>query len=213
MSVPPQELISALRRGAARAEAERRTISEFLEELGDNNVWLICLLLTLPFVQPIATGPFATAGGLAFAGIGWRLARGDSGVWLPEKIRRLRPGHRTWRSFASFGAWLLGVLGRVCVPGRMSPLVDAVGVRGAAWAVVAGGVLLAVPWVLVPLSNSLPALIVLFACLARLQRDGLMLIVAAIFTLLTLAYFGLAGWAMFWAGEHSLLWLRQWMGR
>lgn len=73
MSLPPQsssnataaDFICALSASAQVARSRGQTIGEFFDQLGDGNAWLMALILTLPFIQPLPTGPIATFGGLA----------------------------------------------------------------------------------------------------------------------------------------------------
>lgn len=202
------DFIHALSSSARAARAGGQTIGQFLDHLGDGNAWLMALILTLPFIQPLPTGPIATFGGLAFAGIGWRLIRGDESVWLPMRIRSTRPGATTWNAFSGFGCGLLRILGRVSRTDRMVWLVDTVGRRGAAWMILVGGLLVALPFLVVPLQNSLPALIIFFACVGRLQRDGAMYLLALLSLVVTLIYFTLVTWVLFFAAEQSWMWFR-----
>ena len=202
------DFIRALSTSARAARTGGQTIGEFLDQMGDGNAWLMALILTLPFIQPLPTGPMATFGGLAFAGMGWRLIRGDESVWLPMRIRSTRPGAATWNAFSGFGCWLLRILARVSRTERMVWLVEAVGRRGAAWMILVGGLLVAVPFLVVPLQNSLPALIIFFACAGRLQRDGAMYLLALLSLVVTLVYFALVTWVLFFAAEQSWMWLR-----
>jgi len=216
MSLPPQsssnataaDFIRAMSASAQVARSGGQTIGEFLDQLGEGNARLMALILTLPFIQPLPTGPIATFGGLAFAGIGWRLIRGDESVWLPMRIRSTRPRAMTWNAFSGFGCGLLGIVGRVSRTERMVWLVDAVGRRGAGWLILVGGLLVALPFLVVPLQNSLPALVIFFACIGRLQRDGVMYLLALLSLVVTLIYFTLVTWVIFFAAEQSWMWLR-----
>jgi hypothetical protein len=144
--------------------------------------------------------------------MGWRLVRGDESVWLPQRIRSTRPGPVTWNAFSGFGCGLLRMIGRVTRTGRMAGLHSAVGRRGAAWMIVIGGLLVALPFLVVPLQNSLPALVIFFACVGRLQRDGAMYLLALLSLAITLVYFALVTWVIFFAAGQSWMWLRQWLG-
>ncbi len=207
-SATAADFIQALSTSARTARAGGQTIGQFLDLLGDGNAWLMALILSLPFIQPLPTGPIATFGGLAFAGIGWRLIRGDESVWLPMRIRSTRPGSTTWNAFSGFGCGLLQILGRVSRTDRMTWLVEAMGRRGPAWLILVGGLLVALPFLVVPLQNSLPALIIFFACIGRLQRDGAMYLLALLSLVITLIYFTLVTWVLFFAAEQSWVWLR-----
>lgn len=46
------------------------------------------------------------------------------------------------------------------------------------------------------------------AALARLHRDGLMLVMAVFWLKITIVYFALILWAVFFLGEQGLAWLR-----
>jgi len=207
MIATAEEFIRRLRNGAEAARLDVESVGRFLERLGEGNAWLMCLILTLPFIQPLPTGPIATLGGLAFAGIGIRLRRGEEALWLPGKLRALRPGPRTWNAFSGFGCWLLGTLSHVSRPGRLVGLVDRLGHRGAATLVLVGGLLVAVPFLVVPLQNSLPALIIFFTCLGRLQRDGAMYLLALLSLVVTLVYFALILWGLTFAAGRGWEWL------
>jgi hypothetical protein len=86
--------------------------------------------------------------------------------------------------------------------------VDAVGRRGAGWLILVGGLLVALPFLVVPLQNSLPALVIFFACVGRLQRDGVMYLLALLSLVVTLIYFTVITWVIFFAAEQSWMWLR-----
>lgn len=78
--------------------------------------------------------------------------------------------------------------------------------------IVIGGLLVALPFLVVPLQNSLPALVIFFACVGRLQRDGAMYLLALLSLAITLVYFALVTWVIFFAAGQSWMWFRQWLG-
>jgi len=67
--------------------------------------------------------------------------------------------------------------------------------------------LLAVPMASLPLNNSLPALMILFACIGWLERDGLMVIVSLAWGVATLIYFTLVGVALVFFGAKVFSWI------
>jgi hypothetical protein len=92
-------------------------------------------------------------------------------------------------------------------PGRLVGLVARLGHRGAATLVLVGGLLVAVPFLVVPLQNSLPALVIFFTCLGRLQRDGAMYLLALLSLVVTLVYFALILWGLTFAAGRGWEWL------
>jgi hypothetical protein len=63
------------------------------------------------------------------------------------------------------------------------------GERLVGWLILIGGFLLAIPTANIPLNNTLPALMILFAAIAWLEKDGGMIFVSLAWGVLTLLYF------------------------
>ena len=55
--------------------------------------------------------------------------------------------------------------------------------------IITGALLLILPIILVPFSNTLPALAILFLCIGLLQRDGLCILYGHFFNIATIVYF------------------------
>mgnify|MGYP000874464277 CR=1 FL=1 len=140
-------------------------------------------------------GPLATAGGVTFALLGWQVMRHQQALQLPRRVSDLAPGAKGWRSISSVLSWLVGLTARFSRP-RMTHWTD--GRRGNLWIgglILAGGLLMAIPFIGVPLNNTFPALAIAFAALAKLFRDGLMLLVSALWLKISVVYFSFVIWA------------------
>ena len=101
---------------------------------------------------------------------------------------------------------------------RLTSLTDGErGQRIAGWLAVTGGLLLAIPFAGVPFNNLFPALMVVSAAAAVLERDGLLYGASVFWGLVSLAYFALVIYIMFVAGAEMTEWLRThspwWPGR
>ena len=212
LSPETERLLTLLQDTPRRAREGGYSVAQFLETLGSSSAMLVCIFLTLPFLQPFSVGPLATLGGLAFAAIGWRMTRGQEGLWLPDKVRLASPGPKVWGSLARAGSWLLQACRRLIRRGRLSALERLTGDRWTGWLIIFAGLLMAIPFVGIPLNNTLPALVILFACLARLERDGMMTLLSLLFVVLTLGYFTFLGWAIFYAGGELKEWVDGWRG-
>jgi hypothetical protein len=212
LSSETERLLAAVQQGPERARAGRYTVSDFLNGLGASSALLACVFLTIPFLQPFSVGPLATMGGLAFATMGWRMVRGEEGLWLPGKIGAVNPGPKVWGTLARCASALLGVCRRMVRRGRLALLEPWSGPRCTGWLIIGAGLLMAIPFVGIPLNNTLPAFVILFACLARLERDGLMTVLSLAFVVLTLAYFAFLGWGIFFATGEVREWIANWRG-
>lgn len=187
---------------------EALTLDEALEKLGQASFSFAALILAAPFIQPISLGPLTLASGGALIAVGWQMARGKAHLVLPTKMRGWKLHGKGYRLVLGTCRRLLLWLSRhsKC---RMTGWVDGpVGTKNVGWLIFIGGVLLAVPCANLPFNNTLPALMCFCAAVAWIERDGLMAIVSVVWGLLTLVYFGLAVWAIFWAGTSLVDWVR-----
>jgi hypothetical protein len=107
-------------------------------------------------------------------------------------------------------AWLVGFCARFSRR-RLEHWTE--GERGDRWTgglILTGGLLMAVPFIAVPLNNTFPALVIVFAALARLFRDGALLVVSAFWLKVSVLYFAFVTWAVLVLGGAGWERLRAW---
>lgn len=201
-------VVQRLREIAERAREEKLTFAHAVERLGPSSFAVIALVLAAPFLQPVPTGPLATIGGLAIAALGLQMMRREPAVRLPAKVGSLSPGRRGWASIHRIVDWSVAACSRLGRARLAHWTHGEPGDRRIGFLVLAGGLLIAVPFVALPLNNTLPALGIVSAALARLRSDGRMLLVSVFWMKATLAYFGFVLWGMFVLGSQGLAWLR-----
>ena len=202
-------LLRHLEHCAERSRTERLSFGDICRELGADGLPMALVLLSLPFLQPFTLGPLSSVGGIIIAGVGWQLARGRQELWLPKRLRdaHLTPEH--WTKLLRALRWLAGLLARVTRQ-RLTSLTD--GERGrqiSGWLAFAGGILLALPFAGVPFNNLLPALMVLSAAAAVLERDGLLYGASLFWCAASIAYFALIVYVIFFLGAEATTWLRE----
>jgi hypothetical protein len=191
-----------------RTHEEGISLGKLTEELGPAAFCFIALLLAVPFFQPISLGPFTMASGGVFMVVGWQMGRGFSTLHLPEKARQWHLRGGGWLKVLGFCRRVLLWLSRWTRP-RLTNSVDGqAGARRVGWLIFIGGALLAMPFANLPLNNTFPALMIFFAAVAWLERDGFMAVVSIFWGLVTLLYFVVTGWIVFKFG--TSLW--QWLG-
>lgn len=208
---PTEVLTQALADCAARAREQPVTFGELAGRIGDGSFAFVCLLISLPFLIPISLGPISTAAGAAFLVLGFQMIRGRESPWLPRRLAEAKLGARHIELMQGAAQRVLRVSQRIAQP-RWPGWID--GRRGlvlAGWLIVLGGILIAVPLPGLPLTNTIPALSVIFACLALLERDGLMLLIAFGWFVATLAYFALIGYLLYVVGMQAFDWLRDYL--
>lgn len=206
-----ETLIRVLEQCVDRAEHAPLNLGEVLDSLKSSALALSTVLLCLPFLQPLTLGPLSSAGGLVLTSLGWQLYRGRERLWLPAKIYDIKPSTKLWERLLGLCRWLINLLARITRE-RLTSWVDGrAGERLCGLLITIGGVLLVIPAPILPFNNTLPALGMLFAAIALLERDGLMVLVSVFFLIATVAYFGVFFYALWFLGAEATQWFRGWL--
>lgn len=206
-----ETLIRVLNECVERAEHEPMSLGEALDSLKTSAFALSAVLLCLPFLQPLTLGPLSSAGGLVLTSLGWQLFRGRERVWLPAKIYEIKPSTKLWERLLGVCRWLISMLAKVTRV-RLVHWVDGrFGERLCGGLIAVGGALLVIPAPILPFNNTLPALAMLSAAIALLERDGAMVIVSVFWIIATVVYFGAFFYALYFLGGEAVQWFTGWM--
>lgn len=201
-------LIRVLTECVDRAEHAPMSLGQALDSLKTSAFALSTVLLCLPFLQPLTLGPLSSAGGLVLTSLGWQLLRGRERMWLPTKIYDIKPSTKLWERLLGLCRWLINVLAKITRE-RLTSWVDGrFGERLCGGLIALGGVLLVIPAPILPFNNTLPALAMLSAAIALLERDGLMVLVSVFWIIATIAYFAAFFYALFFLGAEATNWFK-----
>ena len=165
------------------------TMDEMRILVGQDGLLLLVIFLSLVFVFPIQIPGLGGVFGSVIALIAVSRLRGRT-LWLPKRIAQCAmPSEKVREALAKSTGWLRR-LEYVSRPHRLNKLA----VSGIAdivnnCAIITSASLLILPIILVPFSNTLPALAVVFLCIGLLQRDGLCILYGHLVNLATIAYF------------------------
>ena len=201
------ELIEALEACSKEAREEELTLGEAFDRLGEASYSLIGIVLCLPFLQPISLGPLSTVGGLTFAVLGWQLARQHPSPWLPDKLRKSAPSAKVWERIIGLLRGVVRFCGRFTKRRYTHLVTGARGDRIVGGLMAIAGLLMAIPFFGIPFNNTLPALVIIAACVAELEDDGVFIFVAVALLAVTVLYFLFIFWAVFFVGGHALQFL------
>lgn len=165
------------------------TLAEIRDLVGQEGLLLLTAFLTLVFMIPVSIPGVSTVFGAGILLIGLsRFFR--TKLWLPGFIaQRQLPSDKLRAGLIQGSKWLHR-LERISRPHRMNRLaapglVDTVNSA----AMILGAVLLMAPFGLIPFSNTLPALALLFFAIGLLQRDGLCILFGHLSNVATIIYF------------------------
>jgi hypothetical protein len=199
-----ESLVQTLQQFAEKAKDKPLTVGEALDTLDEAGYAFICIILVLPFLQPIPLGPFTVLGGIAFGTLGWQLLRGHESPILPKKILAIEFNEKTWRMLVKVCIEILGLCKKISK--HRYPLI-AEGRRGqkiGGFILLAAGGLMAIPFGVLPFNNFLPGLAILFYCIGELEDDGLMYLIAFFWLIITVIYFAVFFFALWYFGEKAL---------
>jgi hypothetical protein len=200
----------------AAAEASVRdpsvTLRELLGMLGEQGLLVFCGILAAPFLLPVTVPGMSTVLGVPMLLIGFAVMVSRV-PWLPDGLLR--------RSLPA--ATVRGVLQKVrgwaerfehLVRPRLLGLTSGRAINAVNGAlVILAVVLLMAPIPLVPFVNSIPALAIVLLCFGMAERDGVVIALGYLTTLVSAAYVGGLVFLLFYAGlrhEELLAALRGW---
>lgn len=191
---PHEPLSVLLARLLASEEAASLSANQLIARTGGRGLYLVWVLLSLPFVAWVSVPGMSTAFGLA---IGWMALRAALGkpTRLPARLgdRPLSP--RVRQAILGGGLKFLRFLEKAVRP-RRTGWVSRPGVRMAnSLLIVAMSLLLALPLPSPPFfgSNALPSYAIILIALGMMEEDGLMIGFGYVAALVALGYFGLLG--------------------
>lgn len=167
------------------------TLSEIVDLLGDDGLLLFAALLSVIFLIPVSIPGFSTVFGgiIFFIGLSHLI---NQRFWLPKRIKNKSLAAEKLRTTLNKGLKWFHFLEKISKPHRLNILINnriASKINGLM--ILFGSVLLMLPFGLMPFSNTLPALIILFLSIGIIQKDGIIILLGYFSVLGTFLYFGL----------------------
>lgn len=211
---PETRLSAALAGTATAVRGHEVTLRELLALVGEQGLLVFCALLAVPFLLPVTVPMMSTLFGLPMLLIGSAIML-NRVVWLPARLLdRPLPAVTVQQVLERTSNWAARF--EHLVRPRLLPLSG-----GAVINIINGGLLvlsvvaLMAPLPLVPFANTLPGLAIMLLCLGMAERDGLVIVLGYLLTLIASVYvFGLlllVVWAGFNYAELAEL-VRGWLG-
>lgn len=168
---------------------DKVTLAEIRDLLGQDGLLLLTALLTIVFLIPVSIPGVSTVFGAAILLIGVSRLFNRS-LWLPKHfLERQFPAEKLCAGLNRGVIWFHR-LERISRSHRLKWLTcnGLIGVLNDCALIVGAGLLMA-PFGLIPFSNTLPALALLFFAVGLLQRDGVCILLGYLVNLVTIIYF------------------------
>ena len=170
--------------------SEGVTLAQIRDLIGREGVMFLVAFLTIVFLVPVSIPGVSTVFGGAILVLSLsRLLHRP--IWLPARLERRVISAEKLSAAMDRGMKWVRRLERISKPYRLPKLAS-----GKAMSVInntgliLGAVLLMAPFGLIPFSNTLPALAILFFAIGILQRDGAMMLLGHLMNLASIIYFG-----------------------
>jgi len=183
------------------------TLREVITVLRGRAYTLLLILLALPFCTPIPLPGLSTPFGLMIALVGFRLSLRQA-PWLPSRILDTALPPRFFSRLLFAGRRIIQLLEWGLRPRWVSLVEQGVLHHVYGLMILVSGLLLLLP-LPIPLSNLLPALVVILTAAALLERDGYCAVAALAVFALTACFFA----ALAWGGVEALGWVKDRMAR
>lgn len=167
------------------------TLAKIRDLIGHEGLMLLTALLTIVFLVPVSIPGVSTVFGGAILLISITRLLGRN-LWLPEKLERREVSADKLRGAFERGLRWFRKLEKISRPRRMAGLT-----RGGFMnfinnaGLILGAVLLMAPFGLIPFSNTLPAVAILFLAIGLLQRDGVCVLLGHLSNIATMIYFAI----------------------
>ena len=179
---PEVRLSEALETTRAAVSGHRVTLRELLGLVGEQGLLVFCAILALPFLLPVTLPFMSTALGMPMLLIGAAIVM-NRVPWLPDRlIDHALPSETVQH-----------VLGRAAhAAERFEHLVRPrlLALTGTAFANSVNGVVLMAPLPFVPFANTAPAIGVILLCIGMAERDGVVILLGHLVTVLAAIFVG-----------------------
>jgi hypothetical protein len=184
---PEVRLSEALAVARAALTGQPVTLRELLGLVGEQGLLLFCALLAMPFLLPVTLPFMSTALGVPMLLIGAAVAT-NRVPWLPRRLLDHALPAETVQHVLDRAAHAAARFEHLVRP-RLLRLTATPGINSLNGVLLAVAVLLLMaPLPLVPFANTLPAIAILLLCLGMTERDGAVVLLGYLVTLLSTCY-------------------------
>ena len=196
----------------ANSNGQGVTLNQLLEKTGGRGFYLVLILLSLPFILPVALPGVSTVLGLCIALLSIKLAVGAT-PRLPKFMgeRRLSPAFQ--RKVLAGSVRIVGFVEKLVRPRRTQWLATRSARTVNALLLAFMALLLALPFPpFPPLTNSLPCYCIILLAASMMEEDGVAIWWAYVLCLGTTVYLGINIFIIVEVLEKLVELIRRWLG-
>lgn len=186
---PEVRLSAALEATRAAVSGHKVTLRELLRLVGEQGLLVFCAILALPFLLPVTIPFMSTALGMPMLLIGAAVVM-NRVPWLPDRLIDHALPSETVQHVLERAAHAADRFEHLVRP-RLLALTDTAFANSLNGVVLVIAVLaLMAPLPLVPFANTAPAVGIILLCIGMAERDGVVILLGHVVTLLAAVFVG-----------------------
>lgn len=166
------------------------SLGDIVSAVGDRGFGILFVLLSLPSALPVPAPGYSTPFGIVLFLLSLQLLAGRSVPWIPEWASRKIIRRSTADKMISGTASFFSFVERFIRP-RMPMLLGRTATKGYCFLLLLMSGLMILP---IPLTNTLPAMVIFCVGVAMTERDGLALLAALFFGIAAVLLYTVAFW-------------------
>jgi hypothetical protein len=169
-----RSLAEALENALASEDQNGPSIGELTDAVGEKGFGLLLVLLSLPSALPVPAPGYSTPFGIVIALIALQMLMGRQTVWLPARLQRIRIKPSMARKMSGGATKFLRTVEHLIRP-RQQWIRAQFGQSSLAIVILIMACLMMLP---IPLTNTLPAMVIFLIGVGLSEDDGLLAIAA-----------------------------------
>lgn len=161
-------LAQVLQAALKNPEGQALSIGKITEAVGDKGFGLLIIILSLPSALPVPAPGYSTPFGVAIMLIALQMVCGRRSLWLPKRIQAVQIPSSICNKMVSSAVKFLRTTERWIKPRQRwiaSP-------AGHAWLAVVIGIMASLMILPIPLTNTLPAMVIFLIGIGLSEEDG-----------------------------------------
>jgi hypothetical protein len=183
------------------------TVGEILEQIGEKGFGLLLVILSLPSALPVPAPGYSTPFGIMILLLTGQMLVGRKTIWLPKRFRRIRLKPSMVQTMLKVVNSFLHKIERFIKP-RQKWIRSRAGLSGLAVVIAIMACLMILP---IPLTNTLPAMVIFLIGIGLCEEDGLLAIIAFAIGILAVCVYVYIIFILITQGPEAIEHLKDWI--